>query len=392
MRVIPWLIALLALAFGFTLWRVEETSPVILGVDRYFNEWLIDTMEIHRPEPVAVTLVEMEGAANWTALEYSLFLKALPKNDAPVVVIPELPRPEASAFGRALNTLAIQQPRLVLPVRLAKDRPSTRESFWWLRGWEADSNEGDTPDFHSVSEGPLEPLRGIVAVGVGNPPSNVADTNLTPVFFRLGTRNIPSLALRAMLLARKIPDTAIHWDNGLILGKQRLLLDDAKLSVDTSFLPGIRRIPSSDLLLSLAGADATGREIVPGETLTGVVVLGDLSDSAKTIRRLHGPALTLSEWIAATIATLCNGPVLRPISHPTSMRILIGCVLIPLLFFRQGGAGKYLVAVLLLTAYLGVSLHLAARFGLAPPIFVPICVLLFGTFLQHLAAIYPYHD
>ena len=125
----PWLIALFSLALGYSLWRVEDRSPLITRADRLYQNWLIDIAEIPGRPPVPITLVEMEDAANWTALEYALFLKALPKKDAPVIVATSLPASENTAFSRAFTNLALQQSRLILPITLSLDSSATREIF-----------------------------------------------------------------------------------------------------------------------------------------------------------------------------------------------------------------------------------------------------------------------
>ena len=386
MRLIPWLIALLAFAFGYSLWRVEDRSPLILRVDRTYQDWLIDTAQLPKRNPVPIVLVEMEDAETWTALEYSLFLKALPVENAPVVVIDSLPATENTAYSRAFDRLCLQQPRLILPVQLSIDRPSERENHWWLKGWLADSAEGDVPEFRSVRTGPPEPLRGNVAVGVANPPR---DTDRTPLYFRLGGTNIPSLALRASMLAQRISDDQIQWDNGLLLGRQRLPLGEkGQLSVDPNFLPGIPRIASTDLLLKLSGTEIPGHSLTTTEQLQGVLILGNLSASAHTMVRPNRPPLAPAEWIAATVATICNGPVLTPLPPARSLLILLGCVLTPLTFFRQPGSGKWLAVVVLFTAYLAVSIFFATRHAVSAPLFVPGCTLIFGAVLQHLAALY----
>ena len=390
MRVIPWLIAVLAFAFGYSLWRVEERSPLITRADRRFHDWLIDTAAIPRKQPVSVVLVEMEDPGTWTALEYSLFLKALPKENPPVVVLSALPEVDDTAFTRAFHTLVLQQPRLVLPVRLSSEKPAAKENYWWLNGWRADSNEGDVPSFESVTAGPPENLRGSVAVGVAQTP---ADITQTPLFFRLNGMNVPSLAFRAVLLVRKISGEQIRWDNALFLGKERLhATRNGTLAVDPTFLPGLRRVRSSDLLLNLAGVDVAGPLGLGSEPLRGVLVLGDTSAAARKLAQPSGPPLTEAEWIAATVATICNGPVLTRMPTGVSFLIMLGCVLIPFFFFRQRGSEKWLAVVILLGVYLGAALQFASSRGLASPIFTPVCVLLFGSALQHLAALSRSHE
>ena len=159
--------------------------------------------------------------------------------------------------------------------------------------------------------------------------------------------------------------------------------------VDLNFLPGIPRIASTDLLLKLSGTEIPGHDLISTEQLQGVLILGNLSSRAHTISRPNQPSLAPAEWIAATVATICNGPVLTPLPPARSLLILLGCVLTPLIFFRQPGSGKWLAIVVLLTAYLSVSIYLATRQAVSAPLFVPGCTLLFGTVMQHLAAIYP---
>ncbi|MEO7932724.1 MAG: hypothetical protein ABIT76_06160 [Chthoniobacterales bacterium] len=374
---------LLALALGFLLWHISDRSPVIREVERRFQDALISAQQRPRQLPVPVTLISMEDAENWTALEYSLFLKALPKEHPPIVILESLPAPGNTAFDRAFKDLAIRQPRLVLPVRLGWGKEDTEDDIWWLKGWNADPADNSLTPYGSVSESPPEVLRGTVEVGVANLANH---EDRATIYFRIGQRNVPSQALRAALLARKISVETIHTDNGLLLDDQRLATDDdASIPVQLGLLPNIRRIDSSDLLLTLAGEMPPRTKKINADQLQGVLVLGNLAPSARTIHPHAGVSLTPAEWTAATVATICNGAPLTPVGAGARGLIFAGCVLTPLLFLRRPGVDRWFGFIVTLGFYLLAGTWLAGGYSLALPIFLPFFVLLFGTALHHLA-------
>ncbi|HEX8373261.1 MAG TPA: hypothetical protein VF585_10805 [Chthoniobacterales bacterium] len=379
MRRVSWLIALLAWAAGLCVWRFAGENALAMRTDRTFHDWLVERNRLPKREPVPVTLVDMEDAENWQALECSLFLKALPKENPPVVILESVPKLGNTAFDRSFTDLAMKQPRLILPAHLKQEKTGDPAALWWLKGWSAQADERQLSSFNAVSDGPPESLLGTVEVGVANISS---DNGRTPLYFRVGESNVPSQALRAAMLIRKAAVEKMQAGSGLLLGNQHVRMDErASIEVDTSFVPGMPRLASSDLLLSLESAGAAS-----AIRLEGVVILGNLSETARTVRLENGPTLTPSEWIAATVATLCNGPILTPLGSRGSALIFTGCALGPLLFTGRRAFGRWFGFVALVGLYSLVSLWLAGGYFLAPPLFLPFCVLLLGTAMHHLAS------
>ncbi len=380
---VTWVVTLLALALGILLSRISDRSPMIRRVEHTFQDTLLSEHQRPKRLRIPVTLISMEDAENWTALEYSLFLKALPKEHPPIVILESLPPPGNTAFDRAFKDLAIRQPHLILPIRLGWGKEDDETDIWWLKGWKANPADNSLTPYGSISSAPPEVLRGTVEVGVAN---LVNREDRATIYFLIGKRNVPSQALRAAMLARKISPENIRADHGLILDDQRLATDyDASIPVELGWLPEIRRIDSSDLLLTLAGETPPGTRKIGADQLQGVLVLGNLAESARTIHPRDGVSLTPAEWVAATAATICNGPPLTPIGSDVRLLILASGVLAPLLFLRQSGMGQWLGFIVALGIYLLASTWLAGSCSLAAPIFPPFFVLLFGTAMHHLA-------
>lgn len=380
---ISGLIAILCLAFGVVILRFGDNNALANRLDRTFQDWLIDACQLPKRFSIPVTLVEMEDAKNWTALEYALFLKALPQKNAPVVIFESLPADGNSAFNRAFNEQAIKQPRLVLPLHLSRNKTDPELANWWLRGWTKSPGKKDIRFFTAVETGPPEALRGIVEVGVAHQP---ATGDLAPLYFQLGGNKIPSLAFRAALLARKIPSTKVTFDSTLRMGEQHLkTTTDGSLLVDTSFLPGMRRIASSDLLLNLAPDSLETPQVA--EELRGVIVLGDSSEKARTIAMADGKYFSYAEWVAATVATICNGPILTMVTWPIRGVILALSVLATFLFAKVRGGGKIFTLLFVLALSIPFALYLAERYALTLPVALPLGVMMLGVILHYLADI-----
>ncbi len=381
MRQISWLIGLSTLIFGHTIWQVSPRNFLIRKVDRTFEDWLVDTNKTPLPAPVPVTLVEMEDAANWTALEYCLFLKNLPTEVPPIVILTSVPPPGETAFDRAFVNLALRQPRLILPVKLATKPAAPGESFWWLKGLPASTFAVAGPVFGSVKSYIPESLQGTVATGV----LTQTYEGRAPLFVPLNDEIIPSLGLRAVMLVEKIVPDLVHFDGDLFLGNRRIRVEkDHSLAVDESFLPGIRRILSSDLMLGSTDqrtAEAVSARLRP-DPLQGVVVLGDFSPTSRIPGVDLQTTLTPAEWTALTVATICNGSPLAPLGDLGKFLILLGGVFFPWALSRQSRGRQWFAAALWVGIYLLVTVYLAGHFALAAPLFLPVAVVFFGTALH----------
>lgn len=369
--------ALFSGLIGFVLAQTATHWPPAILTEREFQGLLISANRLPDLPPVPVTLVEIDNPTEWSMLDLTLFLKALPTQNTPVTVIESLPGSGHPAWLRSFEDLALRQPRLVLPIRLSKDEPTRTTDLEWLEIGDSSLRRGRAERYFSMAEFPTERLQGVVPVGVVNLPQENAIDEL-PLLFWLNDRPLPSLALRAVLLARRISVESIRWKPTLLLGARPVATDrKGALPIDFSFLPGIRRLSASDFLLRLADTTAPASSSITDDALQGVLILGSISE--KKYRSSNGINVSRSEIMAATIATLLNGPILRPLQG-SGYYLLIGLLaLIPWMLLGRRHWLRFFALIGMLFLYLLLAVHLAGTFGLGLPVVVPVATLLAGA-------------
>ncbi len=380
------LTALFSGLLGFALARNLGQLPEALFVERTFRDWLATTNHIPDLPAIPITLVEIDDPAGWTMLDVTLFLKSLPTENTPVTVIENLPAGGHPAWLRSFEELALRQPRLLLPIRLSRDDPADNASYDWLESGAARPSRHRGERYLSVSQSPGELLLGVVSVGVSNLASETqADT--VPLIFWFNDRPVPSLALRAALLARKISVEAIRWKATLLIGARPVATNrDGSFSVDFSFLPGIKRLAASDFLLRLADRNSPAVTSIPDQSLQGVLILGD--SSSKKFKNASGESFSRVEVLAAALATLLNGPRLRPLSGVGGIVLFGALVLLPWFLLGKNRALRFIALAGALVVYLLLAIHLAGSFGVALPLVVPLAILLSGAMASALLSVF----
>jgi len=206
---------------------------------------------------------------------------------------------------------------------------------------------------------------------------------MVPLILPLGDRVVPSMTLRAVLAAWRIPLETAHWQSpGRVDLTGCIRLTDAwgRVPVNPDFFPGIRRVKSGDLLFALdpkAGVPH-GAPVDWGFLDRGVVILGDSQERSWQDRASGGMGRTRAEVLAAAVATLCNTSPLGEFP-PWLEPALIGLVAVYVLLLTRQRADVR-VTMLIFAGAVGVwlALRLAADWGRVLPVFLPFFILVFG--------------
>lgn len=379
-------VALVTAALGGLLWSEQEKIPLIREVDGAFQEWLTANSPARSHPPVPVTIVEMEDAASWRALDYALFLRAFPARTDAVVVLESLPAAEETAYYRSFANLALKQPRLLLPVELSQ-KPGSDGALDWWKGLPVVGGFQKEPVFASVESAPGEELRSIISTGGWD--TRPATPPTLPLYYRLAGKAVPSLALEAILLAWHIPAGEVLISPGVavdISGAECPVDAEGNLLVDTSLLPGLRHVKSSDLLLQL-DAQAVGDtrlETPPANLENGVILLGDVSTRARIYRDARGQAFSRVELLGAAIATMSHGLVRGRVFHGWDGLLIGVCSLFAGLFALQRDDLRSTLLLVATAFFFWAAVQVAQSLRLALPLSLPVTLLLTGWFIAEM--------
>jgi len=94
------------------------------------------------------------------------------------------------------------------------------------------------------------------------------------------------------------------------------------------------------------------------------------------------------EVLAAALATLLNGPRLRPLSGVGGIVLFGALVLLPWFLLGKNRALRFIALIGALVVYLLLAIHLAGSFGVALPLVVPLAILLSGAMASALLSVF----
>jgi hypothetical protein len=397
MRRISFWPVLVVLLLGVLLLR----EPRFEKLEENFLRWLLrnarppratvplTVVEIGRDRPPPKTQESTEtsaeaflhgGGAAISPLEHALFLQSVLEFQPAVVAFETILkwRERDKDQEQVFLDQAMRVPKLLLGAELTNapdpdQAPPEVPTFTQVTG-----SRSDLAEFSGVGRQPNEDMRLISTLGFINLPNEIVDDLHVPLLFRYRGDVIPSFALEAFLLSRRITpgEVKVELPSRILLpgDAQIPIRNDGTLLINPLAAKNVRRLALNQLLLA---AQQRGRG---GMTTAG---LEDIRDHVVLARTPANP-LAPPDVFATTIATLQSHLYLRRISRTFDFVILILAILIAAFADKIPRSFLILGAILFAAAYGLIALALVSRSLIWLPGYFPlgvVCLLiLFGLF------------
>jgi CHASE2 domain len=367
---------------NFLRWLLRNAQPpkatipltvVEIGRDRFSPNQKVSS------EESAEAFLHGGGAAI-SPLEHALFLQSVLEFQPTVVAFETILkwRERDKDQEQVFLDQAMRVPKLLLGAELTNTPDSDQPPLESPAFSRVTGNRSNLVEFSGVGRQPNEDMRLISTLGFINLPEEIADDLHVPLLFRYRGEVIPSFALEALLLARRItPDEVkIELPSHIILpdGGKIPIRSDGTLLINLLAAKNIRRLALNQLLLA---AQQRGQ----GGTTTAH--LEDMRDHIVLARTPANP-LAPPDVFATTIATLQSNMYLRRVNRLFDFGFLGLAVVAAAFVGKIGRAYLLLGAIVLSAAYGLVALNLISRYQIWLPGYLPLgtiwLVVLFGFF------------
>ena len=382
----------LVLLLGLVLMRESRIAP-LSSVESAFESWLM--LNAQRPAVAApLTLVQISNDDlrdtpwPWGPLDFSLFLNAALGFQPPVLAIePVLAWKSADAQQLAiLHNQLLRSPKVLLGSELGLPEDLTvvppMQEVPVLR--HVAGSITNLQEFNLVARQPAEEVRLAGTLGFENLLGSESNPKHTvgrvPLVFRYRGHVVPSFVLQAAMLWFGVTpeEVSVNPGKAIVLGKIARIPVDAYGAMAVDFSIQTTHFPMSDLLVSAEQAQARQKTTAPvGEIKRSLVLLARTDNAARTLRFADGRSGSLGELFATAIATIQNRTFSRRVPISAELFIIADAMVFAwfcsrLRKFKAGIAGLIVVC-----AYLLLTLGLFAGTLLALPLVLPIGLVAF---------------
>ncbi len=376
----------------FLLGVLVLREPRLERLEESFLRWLLSNAQPPR-KPVPLTVVEIGrdqplkkagepdesateaflhgGGAAISPLEYALFLQSILEFQPTVVAFENVLkwRERDQDQEQVFLDQAMRVPKLLLGAELTNtpdpdQAPPDIPSFTHVSG-----SRGQLPEFTGVGRQPNEDMRLIATLGFINLPEEIGDDLRVPLLFRYHGEVVPSFALEALLLSRKVTpaEVKVELPSRIVLpGAERIPIHaNGTVLVNPMAAKAARRIALNQLLLA---AQQRGQ---------GGMTAAHLEDIRDHIVLTRAPANPLGppDVFATTIATLQSKTYLRRVSRVFDFCILALAIMAAAFIGKIGRAYVILGGIVLTAAYCLIALNLISQWLIWLPGFFPIGVI-----------------
>jgi hypothetical protein len=261
---------------------------------------------------------------------------------------------------------AMRVPKLLLGAELTNtpdpdQAPPEIPAFTQVTG-----NRGQLAEFTGVGRQPNEDMRLISTLGFINLPEEIGDDLRVPLLFRYHGEVVPSFALEAFLLSRKITpaEVKVELPSRIVLpGEEKIPIQaNGTVLINPTAANAARRIALNQLLLAVQQRGQRGMTTEHLEDIRDHIVL------ARTPANPLGPP----DVFATTIATLQTKTYLRRVSRVFDVCVLVLAIIAGAFVGRIGRAYIVLAAIAFTAAYCLIALNLISRWLIWLPGFFPI--------------------
>lgn len=388
----------------FLLGVLVLREPRFEKLEEKFLRWLLSNaqppgrpvpltvVEIGRDRPSKKTSAEDEssteaflhgGGTAISPLEYTLFLQSILEFQPTVVAFENVLkwRERDKDQEQVFLDQAMRVPKLLLGAELTNapdldQAPPEIPSFTQVTG-----NRGQLAEFTGVGRQPNEDMRLISTVGFINLPEEIGDDLRMPLLFRYRGEVVPSFALEALLLSRRITpaEVKVELPSRIVLpGDEKIPIQaNGTVLINPTAANSARRIALNQLLLAAQQRGQSGMTAAHLEDIRDHIVL------ARTPANPLGPP----DVFATTIATLQSKTYLRRVSRVFDLSVLVLAIIAGAFVGRIGRAYVVLAAIAFTAAYCLVALNLISRWLIWLPGFFPLgliwLLVLFRLFQGH---------
>jgi hypothetical protein len=308
------------------------------------------------------------GGAAISPLEYALFLQSILEFQPTVVAFENVLkwRERDKDQEQVFLDQAMRVPKLLLGAELTNtpdpdQAPPEIPAFTQVTG-----NRGQLAEFTGVGRQPNEDMRLISTLGFINLPEEIGDDLRVPLLFRYHGEVVPSFALEAFLLSRKITpaEVKVELPSRIVLpGEEKIPIQaNGTVLINPTAANAARRIALNQLLLAV---QQRGQRAMTTEHLE------DIRDHIVLARTPANP-LGPPDVFATTIATLQTKTYLRRVSRVFDLCVLVLAIIAGAFVGRIGRAYIVLAAIAFTAAYCLIALNLISRWLIWLPGFFPI--------------------
>ena len=387
MRRIPFWPVLVVFLVGILVLR----EPRFEKLEENFLSWLVSNAQPPR-KPIPLTVVEIGrdqtsrkttdqdetsteaflhgGGAAISPLEYALFLQSILEFQPTVVAFENILkwRERDKDQEQVFLDQAMRVPKLLLGAELTNtpdpdQAPPEIPSFTQVTG-----NRGQLAEFTGVGRQPNEDMRLISTLGFINLPEEIGDDLRVLLLFRYRGEVVPSFALEAFLLSRKVTpaEVKVELPSRIVLpGDEKIPIQaDGTVLVNPMAANAPRRIALNQLLLAAQQRGQGGMTTAH---------LEDIRDHIVLVRTPANP-LAPPDVFATTIATLQSKTYLRRVSRVFDFCILVFATIAGAFVGRISRAYVLLGAIALTAAYCLIALNLVSQWLIWLPGLFPIGV------------------
>jgi hypothetical protein len=355
---------------NFLRWLLNNAQPPARPVP-------LTVVEIGRDRPSKKTSDQDEssteaflhgGGAAISPLEYALFLQSILEFQPTVVAFENVLkwRERDKDQEQVFLDQAMRVPKLLLGAELTNtpdpdQAPPEIPAFTQVTG-----NRGQLAEFTGVGRQPNEDMRLISTLGFINLPEEIGDDLRVPLLFRYHGEVVPSFALEAFLLSRKITpaEVKVELPSRIVLpGEEKIPIQaNGTVLINPTAANAARRIALNQLLLAV---QQRGQRAMTTEHLE------DIRDHIVLARTPANP-LGPPDVFATTIATLQTKTYLRRVSRVFDVCVLVLAIIAGAFVGRIGRAYIVLAAIAFTAAYCLIALNLISRWLIWLPGFFPI--------------------
>jgi hypothetical protein len=308
------------------------------------------------------------GGAAISPLEHALFLQSVLEFQPTVVAFETILkwRERDKDQEQVFLDQAMRVPKLLLGAELT-NAPDPDQALPDIPAFtQVTGNRSRLAEFSGVGRQPNEDMRLISTLGFINLPEEIADDIRVPLLFRYRGEVIPSFALEAILLWRRITpaEVKIELPSRILLPGGRQIAIDASgtLLVNPLAAKNARRLTLNQLLLAAQQRGHGGATVSQLENIRDHIVL---------VRTPANP-LAPPEVFAAAIATMQSNTTVHRVSRFFDLAIL--AVTIATAGFVTRIPGTYLVlgALGLTAAYCLIALQILSHWCIWLPGYFPL--------------------